>query len=561
MPQQHTFYYKSVRPWPNRRLKRAAIVGHTTSHTCRLWFRTGSPGDYTLLIYPKPLVAADDPFPALKHVPYAIEDVPASIRLYPFRVDNFAADTTTTQEIADLEPDTCYRYAVYSARPGDRRIVIGHDRPYHFRTLPNGRDYLLSFGFFSCHMPFKDNLFGKADVRNLEMWEYMRLAAETRPEGALHFAIAGGDQVYADGVGSLDIWKYLDKNMVRNSDGLIPTVRDMVSWYRDIYRGYWGFEMVQRQFATYPTYMIWDDHELGDGCGSHYFTGGGRAVDELNEILPSLERRNLTYRDGKTLIRRMKRAAETVYNEYQHQHNPSTPAGQYDYGFYAGANAFYVLDGRFNRDINRSHRRILGDDQHARFAAWIEHPDTRSRQFLFVVSAVPFLHLHAAQVNADDSTVADLLDIQDDLRDSWEHELHTDERKEILDFLFAATARGQRVCILSGDVHIAAAFELADSNGNVIYQLTSSAITYNTSRALGWVLCRGVPRSGVTADGYMFKRLAIYAGSNFAAITSDPTRRVVIAEFYGNQIVEPPETMPGAARAIPVPISTFELFA
>jgi len=43
---EHSFVYKNDRPWPNPRLKRAAIVGHTTADSTRLWFRTAAPGDY-----------------------------------------------------------------------------------------------------------------------------------------------------------------------------------------------------------------------------------------------------------------------------------------------------------------------------------------------------------------------------------------------------------------------------------------------------------------------------------------------------------------------------------
>ena len=48
---ENSFIYKNDRPWPNNRLNRAAIVGHTTASGTRLWLRTAAPGDYTLLIY------------------------------------------------------------------------------------------------------------------------------------------------------------------------------------------------------------------------------------------------------------------------------------------------------------------------------------------------------------------------------------------------------------------------------------------------------------------------------------------------------------------------------
>ena len=143
----------------------------------------------------------------------------------------------------------------------------------------------------------------------------------------------------------------------------------MRSWYRDVYRGYWGFEGVQRVFDGYPTYMIWDDHEIGDGWGSHYFREGN-AQDGLRRMLPDLDERGLTYDEGLELMQRMFRAAQQTYVEYQHSHDPPTPDRALDYAFRRGGCAFYVLDGRGQRDIERESYRILGREQFDRFADW-----------------------------------------------------------------------------------------------------------------------------------------------------------------------------------------------
>ena len=45
-----SFVFKSDRPWPNARLKVAAIVGHATPDSARVWLRTGRPGEFSLLL-------------------------------------------------------------------------------------------------------------------------------------------------------------------------------------------------------------------------------------------------------------------------------------------------------------------------------------------------------------------------------------------------------------------------------------------------------------------------------------------------------------------------------
>ena len=83
-----------------------------------------------------------------------------------------------------------------------------------------------------------------------------------------------------------------------------------------------------------------------------------------------------------------------------------------------------------------------------------------------MVSAVPVLHTRAALVAADEHLGA----LGDDLRDSWEQELHTAERLALMEALFDAASRGVRVSVLSGDVHVSAVFAIEYGDGRRIYQ-------------------------------------------------------------------------------------------
>jgi alkaline phosphatase D len=145
-------------------------------------------------------------------------------------------------------------------------------------------------------------------------------------------------------------------------------------------------------------------------------------------------------------------------------------------------------------------------------------------------------------VNADDTVAADLANLQDDLRDSWEHDLHVSERQALLKALFNAANRGIRVSVLSGDVHAAAVFRMVhEKTGAVMYQLTSSAITFNIPRYLGWILGNTVPDEGKSGDGFRFERLALYTDSNFSVIRVDPENDEVVFQLYGQQQVSHPD--------------------
>ena len=494
-----SFIFKTDRPWPNARLKVAAIIGHATSRSARLWLRTGRPGEFSLLVYPLATALASSGGEAglrtaLSAAPLPFDAVAVALpgmRREDFEIVDYGADTTRVVELRELDADTRYGYVLYAR---DReRAVLGHNRLRRFRTPPPETERrAFQFAMFSCHMPYALNgLFAqRTETANLDMWDFLG-ATLHRHEDEVDLVIAGGDQCYSDGVKTLDIWRHLNRTMRKEDGRLLPDEEAMRSWYRDVYRGYWGFEGVQRVFDGFPTYMIWDDHEIGDGWGSHYFRRED-AQDGLRRLLPEFEARGLSYDEGLELMHRMFRAARQTYVEYQHSHNPPTADGALDYAFGRGGCAFYVLDGRGERDIERDSYRILGRGQFERFAEWARGLTAEDTPFLFVVSAVPVLHTRAALVQADEY----LGGLGDDLRDSWEHELHDTEREALMRVLFEAAARGIRVSVLSGDVHVSAVFAIDDGEGHRIYQLTSSAITYNLSRPQSWVLRLGAADRG-----------------------------------------------------------------
>ncbi len=565
------YIYKSERSWPNKRFKIGAIVGHTTATTCRLWIRTASTGSYTLIYYPKVEAgSAEDHFNGFKAVPYDISTLPGDVAKTVFEVTDFSKDTTNVLELTDLTPDTEYSYAVYREDGRDidesekeDRIILGHDRTHSFKSMP-ATEEPYSFALFSCNMPYKVDNNDERDLRlsNEKMWGSLDDTLKRHKDKGLRFIIGGGDQVYSDGVDhkEINLPKNLNTRMKKDENGeLTPTKDEMVLWYRDIYRGYWGIRGINRIFSSYPSYMIWDDHEIWDGWGSYLLTSEGDEDDELHRLFPEYEKqkdelkaRGLKREDLLKLKDRMFDAAKQVYNEYQHSHNPGDST-RYDYDFDHGEkSAFYFLDGRGERDVNRDKNRILGAAQLERLKNWLKSPEVKSKKVIFIVSAVPVLHVSPTIAGLSELSVTERIGLQDDLRDSWENSKHKEERKEFMETLFkAADDNDQRVVILSGDVHIAAAFKI--SNGtSVIHQLTSSAITYNIPLWESYLFSVfGVPDDGETEEGYSFKRLALYGDSNYSLVKVDFTddKEEIEFQLYGTQSVLAPRDLPEGSAA------------
>ena len=209
-----SFVFKTDRPWPNARLKVAAIVGHTTQDSARVWLRAGRPGEFSLLWFPhEAALDANDGEAALRAalgaVPLDLDKAAArlgELGRADFAIEGFDADTTQVVDLVGLEPDTVYGYALYAR---DReRVVLGHNRLRRFRT---------------CHMPYAvSGLFrSRTMTTNLDMWDFLG-ATLRRHEREVDLVIAAGDQCYSDGVETLDIWRHLNRIMRREDGRLLP---------------------------------------------------------------------------------------------------------------------------------------------------------------------------------------------------------------------------------------------------------------------------------------------------------------------------------------------------
>ncbi len=454
MGRELAFYDREDHPWRNPLLDRTAIVGHTTTNTCKVWVRVRTSGEYKI-------VCSSDK----RHfTPLNLSTI-HTLKSSQLPLDiSEEKDFTGVFNLEELDSDTTYYYAVLNITNQPPVIEIGKDNLLRFRTKPDKTNEVI-FGLFSCHMPYKKN----GDLVNMHMWDSFY---EILNDNKAQFVIGAGDQVYTDGNKKVSIWNWLEKV----EDDLLKKDKDeqhkiMMSWYRDIYRGYWGHLPIRKVFRQFPVYMIWDDHEIMDGWGSY-------TEKELADHLDTIWEWQNTARNIE-LANKMRNAAEQVYEEYQHSHNPTTKPMVFDYSHICGFCPFYTLDMRGHRDYNRkTHDKVLGKEQLDRFLKWLKDQEASDSKVVFIISPVPVVHSSSFIVNTADLY---LLGIADDFRDEWEHESNWTERDIILDAVFDLSVKhNKKVIFLSGDVHLGAAFKLTRENQKKakVYQLTSSGITY-----------------------------------------------------------------------------------
>ena len=366
--------------WPNDLLSVSSIVGHTTDSSTRLWFRTDKTGDFIVFYWPKKGVKKkffeEREYLAYSDIRRTIGDGVTGTR---FTTRNKKNDTCHVIDLERLAENTEYYYSLWRKEGSWYRFYLGDGTSHSFKTQPK-EPKKNTFALLSCHMPFTCDD-GKLGLKNIEMWK--RLGDVLKNEKDIRCIIYGGDQAYIDGISELNFWTHMDEILTYDKQtGRTNITKEMaLSWYREMYRGYWGIPQVKEIMGNYPGYMIWDDHEVVDGWGSYLH--GERNLNEIRKLIPSWKKNNLSYTKIKTLLGTMKDAAFQAYAEYEHSHNPKTKKDVYDYSFSQPGCAFYILDGRGYRDFNRKKYKTLGTKQIRRFQDWLKTLDVEKTPFIF----------------------------------------------------------------------------------------------------------------------------------------------------------------------------------
>ena len=88
-----------------------------------------------------------------------------------------------------------------------------------------------------------------------------------------HLLIQGGDQLYADAVWrevpALAAWRQLDSEAQQQAMWTPAMANAAADFYFDRYCRLWSQPDVAPLLASIPSLMMWDDHDIFDGWGSH----------------------------------------------------------------------------------------------------------------------------------------------------------------------------------------------------------------------------------------------------------------------------------------------------
>jgi hypothetical protein len=317
----------------------------------------------------------------------------------------------------------------------------------------------LRIAFTACNGYEEERTGSTSPARN-QLWRQLEAEHARAP---FHLLLHGGDQLYADSiwreVPALAAWRRLPAGR-RLAAPFTPNIAEAVTdYYFARYCWLWEQPELARIMPAVPSLMIWDDHDIFDGWGSH---------DPKWQACPVFRGIYAAAREQFALSQLAARADQLPAQGF------SDPGGA-QFGW-----SYRLLDriGIIAPDLRseRSLERIMGAAGSRAFVAMLE--DLADCRHVLLLSSVPLLNAHEGFLERLYEALPGQHYFQLDMRDQWRSIFHRDEWLRLLRHLFAFSARtGARLTALSGEIHLGA-FAVAQHAGTKICQLTSSGIVH-----------------------------------------------------------------------------------
>lgn len=404
----------------------AVAPGRVGARGARIWVRSSRPGAHRLVLWPQGREEA-------REVGFEVPADPAF-------------DGTSVVDVDDLSPRVTYRFRI---EEGAR--VVGEGR---FRTSPEGVEDspdAVSFAIASCHLPFGSD--GEVHGHAIPMLDAAHDILEERGVERVLFV---GDQVYADMPSELSLFErsHFAEVAPAGRKSIFDCTRDEVRrLYQERYRIFWNVEAHRRLQSDFACLPILDDHDIIDNFGT--------AAEHAEPRWQVLKDGALDAYDDYQALRIGGRAAERPRSFY--------------YSFEHGPVACFVMDLRSERHATADVVEPYTDgqlDDLRRFLA------RHGRQpVLFLVLSVPFMHAPDWLAKVGEK----LWGGEDtDPADRWMHPRMHGARHRLLTLLRSHQRRhpDQRLVVLSGDIHVGLASEIAWCDGTRhLLQLVSSPLS------------------------------------------------------------------------------------
>lgn len=399
----------------------------------------------------------------------------------------WGGELQAAERIADLRTGSFWRAELLIPPPGVDRLIA-------YRVMTNGiyasdRNAREAWEF---HVPAANsqpnivytscNGFSSASLATtteepFAMWHKLKAAHTKSPFSLM---IMGGDQVYAD-----EIWgrvselrKWVDlplkKRVKRNSNRTMR--RQIENFYEGLYQTRWNSPDMSEMLASVPSVMMWDDHDIFDGWGSH---PEKLQKCEIHKEIFRAARRYFELFQIRSAANRSLLAPGTSHFAFSLTHRQQR---------------ILALDHR----SERTRKQIMSDAQWKSVITHLEEDITDGD--LLVLSAVPVVYRDFSFAEAVMDATPWEEELTDDLKDHWRSKQHEGERARLIMRLLEnvrqrgvdARQRGAdvRTVILSGDVHVGCVGVINDRRNeptHKIHQIVSSGIIHPAPSRTQWL--------------------------------------------------------------------------
>lgn len=328
-----------------------------------------------------------------------------------------------------------------------------------------------SFTAFSCNEPYTTKRNGIL-ARDISLWrrlEQRALGEDTKDEALPHspsFTLGLGDQIYVDpdpneeNALSILTGSKSDQWLIENSTDSLYSI------FKTIYRYNFLSPHVADTFSKMPSLMMWDDHEIRDGWGSH-----GDEQDEDKQRLFKIARHAFI---ANQYLRNIEPGGidQEKYDELLSSSKPL------HHGFSFGNRVhFLMLDSRTNRSLNDSSSLFDASTNNA-VDSWLAKGNNESGNLYVLTSGTPLF----ASRFIDESFIATLdIEIRDDMIDAWGSYHNTLARDELLERLkkhFTANPK-DRLLVMSGDVHYSSLYQIKLDGQIIGQEIVTSGIAHS----------------------------------------------------------------------------------
>lgn len=305
---------------------------------------------------------------------------------------------------------------------------------------------------------------------------------DTTTYGPAHLLLMGGDQIYSDdmwtAVPELRSWSDLPW-VQRIKAPMTASLRTALqAHFAGLYLERWGQPEIAAMLASVPSVMMWDDHDIMDGWGSH--------PAELHDS-PVFQ----------GIFEVAKAAFECFQRQMMGAPVPATLPGQdhHNSAYRMGSAGLLVLDMRSERRPRSAYsnavgglllpEQVMSEKSWRAVYQWLDaQAAAKDMKHLFVMSSIPVVHPSFELLEKLLGIFPGQQELEDDLRDHWTSPPHKAERLRLIHRLLQASAAGTRITILSGDVHVAAVGVIESDrtdvpeNARIVNQLTSSGVVH-----------------------------------------------------------------------------------